>query len=70
MPGIYGNKKRFSDRNAAQNFARHLTRELTAGGIAHWVEVLEAAPGGWVPIVHEFACAGGASCACGSEAPT
>jgi hypothetical protein len=63
MPEIYGPKKRFATRLSAENFERHLTRELTAGGIPHWVEIREDA-GGWVPFVHESQCTGGASCSC------
>jgi hypothetical protein len=64
MPEIHGAKKRFATQQAAENFARHLTRELTAGGIPHWVEVREETPDRWLPIVHRAACLGGADCAC------
>ena len=64
MPEIFGAKKHFATRRAAENFARHLTRELTAAGIPHWVEVREEASDRWLPIVHRAACRGGADCAC------
>ena len=70
MPEIYGVKRHFNDRHTAENFARQLTRELTAGGIAHWIEVRETRPARWVAHVHAFACPGGASCTCGSDDAT
>ena len=51
------------EREAAERLARHVTRELTAGGIGHWVEV-QAVARGFVVFVHRFECAGGEACAC------
>jgi hypothetical protein len=65
MSDLYGPKKRFSSRSAAEQFLRHVTRELTAGGIAHWVEAREEAPGRWLAFVHRSDCEGSAACRCG-----
>jgi hypothetical protein len=65
---IYGPRRTFASRAAADHFLRHATRELTAGGLAHWVEAREHAPGRWLAIVHRSACAGGERCSCGSPA--
>jgi hypothetical protein len=62
MPSLFGPKQSFRSKQAAENFVRHLTRELTAGGIGHWVELRE--DGGWIPVVHRSACSGGADCDC------
>jgi hypothetical protein len=67
MPAIYGPRRSFSTRAAADNLLRHVTRELTAGGLPHWVEAREAAPGKWLAIVHEFDCTGSAECKCGAD---
>jgi hypothetical protein len=64
MSGIYGPRRVFASREAAEKFLRHVTRELTAGGLPHWVEAREAAPKRWVPFVHQFDCQGGADCKC------
>ncbi|HTU60305.1 MAG TPA: hypothetical protein VMF89_17765, partial [Polyangiales bacterium] len=64
-----GPKQTFRSKAAAENFVRHLTRELTAGGIGHWVELREdAAQQRWTPVVHVSSCKGGASCDCVSPA--
>jgi hypothetical protein len=68
MPELYGPRASFDTRRAAERFVTHLTRELTAGGLPHWCEVRERAPGAFVPIVHQFDCAGGADCGCGGSA--
>ena len=65
---IYGPRRTFASRADAERFLRHATRELTAGGLAHWVEAHERAPGRWLAIVHRSACEGGARCSCGSPA--
>ena len=64
MDKLYGLKKRFASRAAAENFLRHTTRELTAGGLPHWIEAREDAPGKWSAWVHRWSCKGGASCRC------
>ncbi|HKU42094.1 MAG TPA: hypothetical protein VJR89_28240 [Polyangiales bacterium] len=63
MNPIYGAKRMLREREAAERLARHVTRELTAGGIGHWVEV-QAVARGFVVFVHRFECAGGEACAC------
>jgi hypothetical protein len=68
MTELYGPRRSFANPRAAENFLRHLTRELTSGGIPHWTEVRELAPGTWVPFVHKFDCEGGESCRCGAPA--
>jgi hypothetical protein len=70
MPEIYGPKQTFSSRAAAERFLRTLTRELTAGGIAHWVEAREESSRGWIAVVHQPACAGGAQCRCPETTPS
>jgi hypothetical protein len=67
MPEIYGARTPFKTRSAADNFLRHVTRELTAGGLPHWCEIRREAPDRWIPIVHRAECAGGSACACGSS---
>jgi hypothetical protein len=65
MPSLFGPKWTFRDKAAAENFVRQLTRELTAGGIGHWVELREdVSPQGWTPVLHRSSCPGGASCDC------
>ena len=70
MPSLFGRKRSFSSKAAAEQFVRHLTRELTAGGIPHWVELKEDAGAqpargvSWVPVLHRAACAGGDACEC------
>jgi hypothetical protein len=68
MENLYGFKKRFSTRAAADNFLRHVTRELTAGGLPHWIEAREEAPGRWSAWVHHWDCKGGDSCMCDAPA--
>ncbi len=68
MENLYGFKKRFESRAAAENFLRHVTRELTAGGLPHWVEAREDAPGAWSAWVHRWSCTGGESCGCNAPA--
>ena len=68
MDKLYGLKKRFKTRAAAENFLRHTTRELTAGGLPHWTEAREDAPGTWSAWVHRWSCKGGASCNCDASA--
>jgi hypothetical protein len=63
---IYGPRRSFATRAAADNLLRHITRELTAGGLPHWVEACEQASGNWLAIVHRFSCGGGMDCKCGS----
>jgi hypothetical protein len=67
MPGIYGPRRSFATRAAAENFLRHVTRELTAGGLPHWLEAREAAPNRWLAFVHQFDCEGGAGCKCDAD---
>jgi hypothetical protein len=67
MPVLYGPHRSFATRRAAEAFARHLTRELTAGGLPHWVEIQDAAPGRFVAFVHQFDCRGGRDCGCARE---
>lgn len=64
MPSLYGPRQVFATRASAERFARMLTRELTAGGLAHWVEVQERGPKRWIVFVHAADCAGAAACAC------
>jgi hypothetical protein len=64
MPSLFGPKQSFRSRAAAESFIRHLTRELTAGGIGHWVELREDEGPRWTPVVHLSACPGGAACSC------
>lgn len=63
-PSLYGPRKTFVRLADAEEFARHLTRELTAGGIPHWVEIRTAAAR-HTAIVHRFDCEGGRACGCG-----
>jgi hypothetical protein len=65
-PEIYGPKRAFGSRAAAERFLQHLTRELTAGGIPHWVEVRQQPPRRWIAVVHAPDCAGGERCRCPS----
>lgn len=65
MAGIYGPRTPCKTRDAAENLIRHTTRELSAGGLPHWCEIREEGPRRWVPVVHEWTCAGGERCACG-----
>jgi hypothetical protein len=67
MSGLYGARQTFANRSAAENFLRHVTRELTAGGLPHWVEAREVGPSRWVAFVHQFDCEGGAECKCGAD---
>jgi len=67
MPPLYGPRRTFGTRSAAEAFARHVTRELTAGGLAHWVEVQDITPSRWLAYVHRFDCRGGRACACAEE---
>jgi hypothetical protein len=67
MPDLFGPKRSFPSRSAAEQFVRHLTRELTAGGIAHWVELqVDAAGLRWTPVLHRASCPGGDACTCGT----
>jgi hypothetical protein len=63
MPNLFGPKQTFRSKDAAERFIRHLTRELTAGGIAHWVELREDA-GTFTPVLHRGACPGADACDC------
>lgn len=66
MPSLFGPKQSFRSQAAAESFVRHLTRELTAGGIAHWVELrADADKQRWTPVVHTASCPGGDRCQCG-----
>ena len=67
LPTLYGPRKTFPRKTDAEAFARHLTRELTAGGLPHWVEIVSDSPRRFVTIVHRFDCTGGAACSCGVE---
>ena len=67
MHSLYGPRQSFPTRRAAEAFLRHVTRELTAGGLPHWVEIQETDKPSFVAYVHRFACAGGASCTCGRD---
>ena len=67
MPVLYGPHRSFATRRAAEAFARHLTRELTAGGLPHWVEIQEAVPGRFVAYVHQYDCRAGGACQCGRD---
>jgi len=67
MPALYGPQRSFATRHAAEAFARHLTRELTAGGLPHWVEVQPTTPTRWLAYVHRFACGGGPGCRCETD---
>lgn len=67
MPPLYGPGRVFATRNAAEAQARHVTRELTAGGLPHWVEVQEVAQQRFRLYVHRFDCRGGPACACEDE---
>lgn len=69
MSELYGPKKRFSSRRAAEQFLRHVTRELTAGGIPHWVEAREEAPDRWLAFVHRSDCEDAAACHCAGPRP-
>ena len=65
MPSLFGPKQTFGSKAAAESFVRHLTRELTAGGIGHWVELREdVSSQRWTPFVHRSSCAGAPSCDC------
>lgn len=68
MHSLFGRKRSFRSKAAAEQFVRHLTRELTAGGIAHWIEIKEERPSAlvssWVPTVHRAACPGADKCEC------
>lgn len=65
MPSLFGPKRSFPSQRAAEDFIRHLTRELTAGGVAHWVELREDATAKrWTPVLHRARCPGGAACSC------
>ncbi|HET8933372.1 MAG TPA: hypothetical protein VFN67_08040 [Polyangiales bacterium] len=68
MQSLFGPKRVFASKRAAEEFVRHLTRELTAGGIAHWVELREDPAGRrWTPVLHRGRCPGGADCACNDD---
>ena len=64
VPSLYGRRKTFARKRDADEFVRHLTRELTAGGVPHWVEVRGETPQRYEVFVHRFACPGGAACGC------
>jgi hypothetical protein len=67
LPALYGPRKTFARKADAEEFARHLTRELTAGGIPHWAEIRSETPRRFVAIVHRFDCDGATGCRCGIE---
>jgi hypothetical protein len=67
MLSLYGPRRTFSTRSAAEAFVRHVTRELTAGGLPHWVEVQPISNARFLAYVHRFECRGGADCACERE---
>lgn len=67
MPSLYGPRGSFPTRQAADAFARHVTRELTAGGLPHWLEILPEPPARFTAFVHRFSCPGGTECHCASE---
>lgn len=64
MPVLYGPHRSFATRAAAETFARHLTRELTAGGLPHWVEIQPAGRASFTAFVHQFDCRPGRDCQC------
>jgi len=65
MPSLFGPKQTFRSKAAAESFVQHLTRELTAGGIGHWVELREdKAAQRFTPVVHLARCPGGDRCLC------
>ena len=61
---LYHLDQHFKTRRSAENFARHVTRELTAGGVPHWVEVRQDAAGLWHARVHRPDCSA-ERCVCG-----
>ena len=67
MHSLYGPRQSFPTRRAAEAFLRHVTRELTAGGLPHWVEVQETTEASFLAYVHRFACPGGPSCSCAQD---
>jgi len=67
MLSLYGPRRTFSTRSEADAFARHVTRELTAGGLPHWVEVQPTAKAQFLSYVHRFECRGGPGCICDQE---
>jgi len=67
QPPLYGARRTFPTQSAAEAFARHVTRELTAGGLPHWVEVQPLGPSSWRVFVHGFECRGGPGCECAQD---